>query len=294
MSEAALLHCPIRGSLRVPQRAADYLTFTEEKQRIDAIRYLLQRRYPRENFSIETTLFKIGNSGRNSFRTDFAIYDRAYDDLRGKPLEKRLEHVRLLAEIKRDNSTAEHAKATQVKAALNLVPDLDTLGVYWDDVEQRFFYRHVEGKKSFTRDAPISKIPQWGDAVGATRLAYDDLEPTRDLIRIFDEIEDSIHAQIVDKSERYTLIQQLLLLKIHDENTHRSERRKALPLEFQDFSVEALSDADVTKKMNAALAKAAAHYNLYLPQGKQISEKFRCQAEVLRNATKIGSILYAS
>jgi type I restriction enzyme M protein len=287
MSEAALLHCPIRGSLRVPQRAVDHLTFTEEKQRIDAIRYLIQRRYPKENFGIETTLFKIGNSGRNSFRTDFAIYDRAYDDLRGKPLETRLEHVRLLAEIKRDNSAAEQAKATQVRAALNLVPDLDTLGVYWDDVEQRFFYRHVEGKKSVTRDAPISKIPEWGDSVGTTRLAYADLEPTKDLIRVFDEIEDSIHAQIVDKSERYTLIQQLLLLKIHDENIHRSERRKTLPLEFQDFSVEALSDSDVTKKMNAALAKAAAHYNLYLPQGKQISETFRCKAEVLRNATKI-------
>src|SRR4051812_27631161 len=111
MSEAALLHCPIRGGLRVPQRAADRLTFTEEKQRIDAIRYLIQRRYPKENFGIETTLFKIGNSGRNSFRTDFAVYDCAYDDLRGQSLERRLEHVRLLAEIKRDNSTAEQAKA---------------------------------------------------------------------------------------------------------------------------------------------------------------------------------------
>ncbi|TIU41889.1 MAG: type I restriction enzyme HsdR N-terminal domain-containing protein, partial [Mesorhizobium sp.] len=182
MSEAALLHCPVRGSLRVPQRAADHLTFTEEKQRIDAIKYLIQRRYPKENFGIETTLFKIGNAGRNSFRTDFAIYDRAFDDLRGKPLEKRLEHVRLLAEIKRDNSTAENAKATQVRAALNLVPDLGTLGVYWDDVEQRFFYRHVDGKKSVMRDAPISKIPEWGDSVGTTRLSYSDLEPAKDLI----------------------------------------------------------------------------------------------------------------
>src|SRR5947209_5116285 len=113
MTEAALLHCPIRGSLRVSQRAADQLTFTEEKQRIDAIRYLIQRQYPKENFGVETTLFKIGNAGRNSFRTDFAIYDQAFDDLRGRSLEKRLEHVRLLAEIKRDNSSAEQAKATQ-------------------------------------------------------------------------------------------------------------------------------------------------------------------------------------
>lgn len=287
MTEAALLHCPIRGSLRVSQRAADQLTFTEEKQRIDAIRYLIQRQYPKENFGIETTLFKIGNAGRNSFRTDFAIYDQAFDDLRGKTLEKRLEHVRLLAEIKRDNSGPEQAKATQVRAALQLVPDMDTLGIYWDDIEQRFFYRRVDGKRSITCGAPISKIPDWGDSVGATRLSYDDLEPAKDLVRIFDEIEDALHTYLVDKSARYTLIQQLLLLKIHDENTHRSGRKKTAPLHFQDFTAEAVSDAEVLRRMNSALAEAATHYNLYLPRGKLIGEKFRCKAEVLRNATKI-------
>ena len=287
MAESALLHCPIRGSLRVRQRAADQLTFTEEKQRIDAIRYLLHRKYPKENFGVETTLFKIGNAGRNSFRTDFAVYDQAFDDLRGKSLEERLGHVRLLAEVKRDNSTAEQAKATQVRAALQLVPDMATLGVYWDDVEQRFFYRHVDEGRSVTSDAPISKIPEWGESVGTTHLSYDDLEPAKDLVRIFDGIEDAFHSYIVDKQARYTLIQQLLLLKIHDENTHRSDRKRTAALDFQDFTVEAISDSDVLRRMNAALASAASHYNLYLPRGKQIGDKFRCRAEVLRNATKI-------
>jgi type I restriction enzyme M protein len=287
MSEATLLHCPVRGSLRVNQRAADQLTFSEEKQRIDAVRYLIQRHYPKENFGIETTLFKIGNAGRNSFRTDFAIYDQAFDDLRGWPLEKRLEHVRVLAEVKRDNTTAEQAKATQVRAALQLVPDIETLGVYWDDVEQRFFYRRIEGKRSVIHDAPISKIPDWGSGVGSTRLTYMDLDPAKDLIRIFDEIEDAFHTYVVDKAERYTLIQQLLLLKIHDENTHREERKRSLPLDFQDYTVEAISDIEVLRRMNEALTRAAGHYNLYLPVAKRIEEKFRCKAEVLRNATKI-------
>jgi type I restriction enzyme M protein len=287
MPEAALLHCPIRGNLRVRQRTADQLTFTEEKQRIDAVRYLIQRNYPKENFGIETTLFRIGNAGRNSFRTDFAVYDQPFDDLRSLPLQKRLDHVRVLAEIKRDNSNAEQAKATQVRAALQLVPDIETLGVYWDDVEQRFFYRRIEGKRSIIHDAPISKIPGWGSGVGSTRLVYSDLEPAKDLVRIFDEIEDALHTYIVDKAERYTLIQQLLLLKIHDENIHRSGRKKTLPLEFQDYTVEALSDTEVLRRMNDALASAAAHYNLYLPSTKRIDEKFRCRAEALRNATKI-------
>lgn len=285
--EAALLHCPIRGSLRVNQRAADHLTFTEEKQRIDAIRYLIQRRYPKDHFGIETTLFQIGNAGRNSFRTDFAVYDQPFYELRNLPLEERLDHLRILAEIKRDNSSAEQAKATQVRAALRLVPDMDALGVYWDDVEQRFFYRRIEGKRSTIHDAPISKIPDWGSDVGSTRLAYSDLTPAKDLIGIFDGIEDALHTYIVDKSERYTLIQQLLLLKIYDENIHRTGRRSAAPLNFQDYTTEAVSDTQVLRQMNDALAMAAAHYNLYLPQGKLIKDKFGCGAEALRNATKI-------
>ena len=54
MTKSALPHCPIRGGLRVAQRASDALTFSEEKYRIDAVRYLLQRKYPEENFGIET------------------------------------------------------------------------------------------------------------------------------------------------------------------------------------------------------------------------------------------------
>lgn len=287
MTEAALLHCPIRGGLRASQRAADGLTFTEEKHRIDAIRYLIHRRYPKENFGIETTLFRLGNAGRNSFRTDFAIYDRAFDDLRGQSLENRIEHVRVLAEIKRDNSNAEAAKATQVRAALSLVPGIGTLGVYWDDVEQRFFYRVVEGNRQSIHDAPISKIPDWGSGIGSTQLTYEDLSPAKDLVRIFDEIEDAFHTYVVDKVERYTLIQQLLLLKIHDEITHRSERKRSQSLSFQDYTVEAVSDAEVLRRLNKAMAEAAGHYNLYLPSGKRVKEKFRCPAEVLRNATKI-------
>src|SRR4051794_10338873 len=144
--EATLLHCPIRGGLRVKQRASDDLTFTEEKHRIDAIRYLLQRRYPRDNFGVEATLFRLGREGRNSFRTDFTIYDRPWKELRDQPPEDRIGNVRVLAEIKRDNSTAEEAKATQVRSALRLVPDTQTLGVYWDDIEQRFFFRRTEGR----------------------------------------------------------------------------------------------------------------------------------------------------
>ena len=283
ISEATLLHCPIRGALKVKQRAADSLTFTEEKQRIDAIRYLLNRRYPQENFGVETTLFRLGHKGRNAFRTDFAVYDVAFDDIRGKPLEKRLDHIRLLAEIKRDNADAVRAKATQVTSALRLVPDLETLGVYWDDVEQRFFFKTLDGTRERISQAPISKIPVWGDPVGSVRLAYADLDTATNLIRVFDELENALHVYVVDKVERYSLIQQLLIAKIHDENIHQF--KKDAPLDVQDFSVEAVTDTVVMSRMNAALAKAATHYEQYLP--KKIDKRFKCNAEALRNATKV-------
>jgi len=263
------------------------LTFTEEKQRIDAIRYLIHRKYPRENFGVETTLFRLGNAGRNSFRTDFAVYDQPFDSLRGLSLEKRLDHLRLLAEIKRDNVSAEAAKANQVRSALHLVPDMDALGVYWDDIEQRFFFRQIEKKKSVIKEAPISKIPTWGSSVDSTKLSFDDLAPTKDLVRIFDEIEDAIHTHLADKAARYTLIQQLLLQKIFDENSHRAGKKRSDPLDIQDYSVEALTDADVMRRMNDSLSRAASHYNIYLPPGKLIDDIYRCHPEVIRQATKI-------
>lgn len=285
--EATLLHCPIRGGLRVKQRASDELTFTEEKHRIDAIRYLLQRRYPRENFGIEATLFRLGREGRNSFRTDFAIYDRPWKDLQDRSPEDRIANVRVLAEIKRDNSTAEEAKATQVRSALRLVPDTHTLGIYWDDIEQRFFFRRTEGRTETVHEAPISKIPDWGNEVGSTQLAYTDLSPTKDLVRIFDEIEDALHPFVVSTAARYEIIQQVLLAKIYDENTHRIERRLGLPLSIQDFSIEAISDDHVLRNMNDALAQAAGHYNIYLPPTNIIKTEFMCPPEALRNISRI-------
>lgn len=285
--EATLLHCPIRGGLRVRQRASDDLTFTEEKHRIDAIRYLIQRRYPRENFGVEATLFRLGRDGKNSFRTDFAIYDRPWRDLRDRSPEERIDHVRVLAEIKRDNSTAEQAKATQVRAALRLVPDNQTLGVYWDDIQQRFFFRRTEGRTESIHEAPISKIPDWGNEVGSTQLAYADLDPAKDLVRIFDEIEDALHSFVVSTASRYEIIQQVLLTKIFDENTHRARRRLDSPLAFQDFSIEAMSDIEVLRRMNDALAQAAGHYNIYLPPTNTIKEEFMCPPEALRNISRI-------
>lgn len=58
--------CPIRGQLKVNKRSKDGLTATEEFYRVEAIKFLISKGYPKENFWIEPIIKKFGNSGRNS------------------------------------------------------------------------------------------------------------------------------------------------------------------------------------------------------------------------------------
>ena len=50
-----VLHCPIRGKLKILTKAKDGLTFTEkEKLRIDRIKHLLALGYPKDRIKTET------------------------------------------------------------------------------------------------------------------------------------------------------------------------------------------------------------------------------------------------
>ena len=42
--------CPIRGQLKVNKRSKDGLSASEEFYRVEAIKYLLSKSYPKENF----------------------------------------------------------------------------------------------------------------------------------------------------------------------------------------------------------------------------------------------------
>lgn len=283
MLDADYLYCPIRGQLNVRERAKDGLRFTEEKCRIDSIRYLLGKGYPRDNFSIETTLLQLGHKGRNSFRVDFSIYDEPCREVGRLPVAERASRIKLVGEVKRDNATATAAKAQQVLPAIKLLDDFEAFGVYWDDVEQRFFYRTMDKKKSIIHEAPISKIPRWGQSVASTQLTYADLETPKELLKLFDQIEIELHPHVADKAKRYAILLQLLLVKIHDENRHI--RSPTDLLDLQDLSEEAIADKAVAVRMNAMLGKALQHYQHHLPE--PIGEKFLAPPEALRRATKI-------
>ena len=283
-TEATYLHCPIRGQLETRQRAKDGLTFTEEKRRIDAIRFLLQREYPEDHFGVETRILKFGNAGKNSLRTDFCVYEDPWSTVAGWPDGKRMSNTVVVAEIKRDNTSKQDALDWQLKPALSLLPDLNAMGVYWDDVEQRFLYRELEGTLAIIREAPISKMPRWMEGVGSTLLAYSDLIPSADLSGAFDKMEDCLHPYVTDKTRRYAILFQLLLAKIWDEVTHVDRPDEGLDL--QDFSTMPVTDAVVLERMNGFLGKAADHYNRFLPE--DVGPSFgQLNPEVLRRLSQV-------
>ena len=283
-TEAAFLHCPIRGQLRTPQRASNGLTFTEEKRRIDAIRFLIQRDYPEDHFGIETRIIKLGNAGRNSMRTDFSVYQEPWLTVSKWSDQKRLEGTVLVGEVKRENTAKKSAINTQLKPALSLLPDMNALGVYWDDVEQRFFYRELEGSLATIREAPISKLPRWMEGVGTTLLTFPDLVPSTDLSGTFDKMEDCLHPYVTDKTRRYGILFQLLLAKIWDEITHSNHPNDRLSI--QDFNAMPVNDEEVLSRLDASLKNAVGHYNRFLPVA--VESSFRSlNPEALRRLSQL-------
>jgi type I restriction enzyme M protein len=117
-----ILHCPIRGKLKIQAKAKDGLTFTEEKLRIDCIKYLLTLGYPKDRIKTETIVLQFGHKGLNSLRADIVVYNCSMSALEGLPPEQQRMRIDLIAEIKRDNKSAKSAKEDQLKPALALVP----------------------------------------------------------------------------------------------------------------------------------------------------------------------------
>jgi type I restriction enzyme M protein len=276
------LYCPVRGQLAVKAKTKDGLRFTEEKRRIDCIKFLLSKGYPAAQLQTESILLQFGHKGKNSFRTDVVAYDIPAIEAKKLGIEERRSHILLLAEVKRDNEDAPLAKETQVKPALGFLPNLNTLGVYWDDVEQKVFYREVKGDKQTIVETPITYLPAYGEPVKLTKLRYKDLSSSRNLIGLFHRIEDKLHPHVTDKSLRYPVLLQLLLVKIYDEESHKAGNGE---MSIQDFSLFTFSDADVLNQFNATLKASLEVYQSYLP--REVPEKFTIPGSAIRNISEL-------
>jgi type I restriction enzyme M protein len=263
MSENFTLICPIRGILKTSAKSADGLRPSEEKLRIDAIKYLLNEGYPKENIKIEAIIKRFGNSGRNSFRADLAVLDVPVGSIRSGDIDSLLEHAILLGEVKRDNNAFNYVRNTQVEPMLDFATREDCIALYWDGVEQRVFWqKRVSGKRQ-RKEGSLALLPHFGEGVEATPLTFNDILPPESLLEIFRRIEDILHSASVDPEERYNIILQLLLAKLFDEHAHEV---LVDPLEIQDFVALSVPSDIAYTRFESVLKKATAYYSRHLPR----------------------------
>ncbi len=262
MAEGYTLRCPIRGVLKVSGRSKDGLSATEEKFRIEALQYLVKEGYPVANFIVEPVLKRFGNSGRNSFRADFAILDRPAEP--GHGTEWILEHALVLGEVKRDNADALKATEFQVKPMLDFARNQSCVAVYWDNVDQKVFWREADDDGVITEhEGPIEVLPGFGHAPGAKPMELKDLRTDVPLRDIFVRIENTLHAASISPSKRFGLMMQLLLAKIHDEVSARSTGGS---LKIQDYRSLKMSATAAIATYKEAARSAVSYYENHLPE----------------------------
>lgn len=255
--------CPIRGQLKVNKRSKDGLSASEEFYRVEAIKYLLSKSYPKENFWIEPIIKRFGNGGRNSFRSDFAVLDVPATTISSNDPDELLAHAIIICEVKRDNKKNTYVKNTQVKPMLDFAKRQDTLGLYWDNIEKRIFWIEIENGIKDIKEGPLSFVPKYGVSIKTTPLTFNTIEPADSLIDAFERIEDILHQASFSPEKRYEIILQLLLAKIFDE--HAYEVRGDDPLEIQDYRTLGTNAETTRKKISDVVKRAVAYYGKHLP-----------------------------
>ncbi len=255
--------CPIRGQLKVNKRSKNELSATEEFYRVEAIKHLLAKGYPKENFWIEPIIKKFGNGGRNSFRSDFAVLDVPASTISSNEPDELLSHAIIICEVKRDNKKNQYVKDTQVKPMLDFAKRQDTLGLYWDNVEKRVFWAEIIHGIRETKEGPLSFVPKFGVPIKTTPLTFNTIAPVDSLIDTFDRIEDILHQASFSPEKRYEIILQLLLAKIFDE--HAFEVRGNEPLEIQDYRSLGTTAETTKKKTSDVVKRAVTFYGKHLP-----------------------------
>lgn len=283
LSNNMQLICPIRGKLKVKKKSKDGLSPTEEFFRVEAIKYLLSKGYPKENFRIEPIIKKFGNSGRNSFRSDFAVLDIPANDLSSEDPDVLLSHALIICEVKRDNKKYDYVKKTQIKPMLDFAKSCKTIALYWDNIDKRVFWTEIVNGIKETKEGPLSFVPNYGCDIETKPLTFNTITPTDSLIDVFSRIEDILHQASFTPEHRYQIILQLLLTKIFDE--HAYETRPDLPLDIQDYAALGTTASIAKKKVSDVLKRAVSFYEKHLPN--KISNVIEINGDTLLEILRI-------
>ena len=279
------LVCPVRGLLNTTKTSKDGLTPTEESFRIEAINFLISKGYPKENFWIEPILAEFGNDGRNSFRSDFAVLDVDVRLLTSHTPDDILDHALVICEVKRDNRKSEYVKNTQVKPILNFAKLLNTIGLYWDNIEKRVFWIEIENNRKEIKEGALTNLPKFGMPVKTAPLTFNTILPSKSLLNDFARIDKILYQASFSPEKRYETILQLLLAKLYDEHEHANEKKQDEVLEFQDYTAIGVT-ADIAKrKMASLVATAVRYYSNHLPN--KVSEEIDLTSDTLDQVLKV-------
>lgn len=257
------LVCPVRGRLKAKARSKDGLTPSEEKFRVEALRHLIAKGYPKENIRVEAVLKRFGNSGRNSFRADAVVLDRPVASV-PNDVDEMLNHALVLVEVKRDNAESAKAIAYQVKPMLAFARRDDCVALYWDDIQQRVYWRTRTKEGIVEHEGPLTDLPGFGQKPSAARLTFATIDPDKQLLAVFKRIEDLLHSASVGPSKRFAIMLQLLLAKLYDEHQH--EATPNAPLTLQDFAALEVEPATALDTVNTLLDRAVTYYQSFLPE----------------------------
>lgn len=235
------LVCPIRGVLDATYFSKDGLKITEEARRIECIKFLLSRKYPKDNFQCETAVIKhIGNSGRNALRADIVIYDITAAEAKLLTDEDRNTHILLIAEIKRDSKSKASGIKFQLEPAMRQSDRTFVLGVYWDDINRYLYVKQVKDAQIIITQDELGNIPEYGNKYCYKKLKYKDLIKPEDITATLMDIANILRSnQVNDDSTRYRETVKLLLAKYIDEREAKESDAdlimQVVPGEDSDF-----------------------------------------------------------
>lgn len=259
-SNQKLLTCPIRGPLTVSALAADGLTLSEEARRIDLIQLLLVRGYPADHIAIESVVLKkLGEKARNSLRVDLLVHDRPVVEVKALPSSDSLKHAIIIAEVKRDQKSKKSGIDNQLKPALLVLPKVDALGVYWDDVNQILLVKKmikVGSSSSIHIDYDnIANLPPYGISYTAKPISLTDLRPATNLMGVLHSLANVFRShKINDEATRYRETVKLILARYCD------ERAAKAPPHQLGLQVLPGGDPQFMKRVGAIYSVAANRY----------------------------------
>lgn len=199
------LNCPIRGLLNIKEKSKDNLSFTEERQRIELVKFLLSKGYPQHLFSFEHKI-NFGSSKR-FLRADLVIWENDYK-----------QKIKIVCEVKRDSKNKNDAYDYQLAPTIKLTSA--KYGIYFDNADNYVIYEN--NKYS------LNKLPRFGFDFNIKNILISDLRTITNIDYIYNKLDQLTHNAGISKEKRYEGIFQILLSKYFDEKYHYESNLKFL------------------------------------------------------------------